>query len=100
MFIHTVYFWLKPETSDAARTQLVRDCHEMLGKIPTVRQLWAGPPAMTPRNVVDNSYSVGLTVVLEDLKGHDVYQEHALHKDFIQRNKEHWTRVQVYDFID
>ena len=100
MFIHTVYFWLKPGTSDAARAQLVHDCHEMLGEIPTVRQLWAGLPAMTPRAVVDNSYSVGLTVVLDDSNGHDVYQEHALHKDFIQRNKEHWTCVQVYDFTD
>ena len=38
---------------------------------------------MTPRDVVDNSYDVGLCVVLDDSAGHDVYQEHPLHKEFI-----------------
>jgi hypothetical protein len=99
MFIHTVYFWLKDGTSETASAQLMRDCRELLGKIPTVRHLWAGAPAMTPRAVVDNSYSVGLTVVLDDAAGHDVYQEHPLHKEFIARHKEHWARVQVYDFF-
>ena len=100
MLIHTVYFWLMPGTSDAERAQLVKDCREYLGKIPTVRNLWAGTPAMTPREVVDNSYGVGLTVVLDDVKGHDIYQEHPLHLEFIRRNKEIWARVQVYDYTE
>lgn len=100
MFIHTVYFWLKDGTSAAARQQLEEDCRGLLGTIPTVRHLWTGKPAMTPREVVDNSYGVGLTVVLDDAAGHEVYQEHPLHKKFIARNKAHWTRVQVYDFVE
>lgn len=98
MFIHTVYFWMKSGSPDAARQQLVADAKELLGKIPTVRHLWAGRPAMTPREVVDNSYDVGLTVVLDDSPGHDVYQVHELHQQFIARNKAHWDRVQIYDF--
>jgi hypothetical protein len=98
MFVHVVYFWLKRGAPAAAREQLLRDCSGYLGKIPTVRHLWAGPPAMTPRPVVDNTYDVGLCVALEDRAGHDAYQEHPLHKDFIARNQEHWQRVQVYDF--
>jgi hypothetical protein len=99
MFIHTVFFWLKPGTSEDARGQLVRDCREYLGMVPSVKTLWVGVPAMTPREVVDNSYGVGLTVALEDSKGHDIYQEHPLHKEFIARNKAHWERVQIYDYI-
>jgi hypothetical protein len=99
MFVHTVYFWLKPGTTDEARDQLLQDCRDYLGKIPTVMQLLVGVPAMTPREVVDNSYGVGLTVILGDSKGHDVYQEHELHKQFIERNKQHWARVQIYDFV-
>jgi hypothetical protein len=99
MFIHTVYFWLRPGATLAARDQLVNDCRELLGEIPSVVSIWAGVPAMTPRDVVDNSYGVGLTVVLEDAAGHDVYQEHPLHKDFIARNKETWERVQIYDYL-
>lgn len=100
MFIHVVYFWCKEGTDEAAKAKLVKDCHEYLGKIPGVRQLWAGRPAMTPRQVVDNSYDVGLCVALDDDAGHDVYQKHQLHLDFIALNKEHWERVQVYDFRD
>ena len=100
MLIHTVYFWLMSGTTDKDREQLVNDCREYLGKIPTVRQLWAGRPAMTPREVVDNSYAVGLTVILDDAQAHDVYQDHPLHLEFISRNKEHWARVQVYDFVE
>ncbi len=99
MFTHNVYFWLKSDTPPAEVDRLVRDCRDMLSQIPTVRHLWAGAPANTPRDVVDNSYSVGLTVLLDDAAGHDVYQNHPIHHEFILRNKEHWQRVQVYDFI-
>lgn len=98
MFVHAVYFWLNPGTPDAARQQLVDDCKKYLGGIPAVRHLWAGRPAMTPRDVVDNTYDVGLLVALDDAAGHDVYQEHPLHKEFIARNKPHWKRVKIYDF--
>ena len=98
MFIHHVYFWQKTGTSETARQQLIDDCKTLLAQIPTVRHLWAGPPAMTPRDVVDNSYSVGLCVVLDDSAGHDVYQSHPSHLEFIARNKMHWEGVRVYDF--
>jgi hypothetical protein len=55
---------------------------------------------MSPRDVVDNSYGVGLTVVLDNTADHDVYQDHPRHKQFIERNKQHWERVQVYDYIE
>ncbi len=99
MFIHYVNFWLKKSAPGSAREQLVADCRKYLGGVPTVREMWAGPPAMTPREVVDNSYDVGLCVVLEDSAGHDVYQNHPLHQEFIERNKMYWERVQVRDFL-
>lgn len=83
-----------------AREQLVGDCRTLLSGIPAVRHLWAGRPAGTEREVVDNSYDVGLCVILDDAAAHDVYQAHPLHKEFIARNKEHWVRIRVYDFVD
>ena len=99
MFIHQVCFWLKSGTPAAAKEQLIADCRQYLGGVPGVKQLAAGPPAMTPREVVDNSYQVGLLVMLEDSTAHDIYQDHPLHHEFIARNKEHWDRVRVLDFI-
>jgi len=98
MFIHHVYFWMVPGTPASATEQLVTDCRTLLGQIPTVRHLWAGVPAMTSRDVVDNTYHVGLAVVLDDVAGHDVYQVHPKHVEFISRNKPNWERVRVYDF--
>jgi hypothetical protein len=98
MFTHIVLFWLKEDAPASAREALRADCLEFLKPIPTVRHLFAAPPAMTPREVVDNSYDVGLCVIMDDKAGHDVYQEHPLHKKFIERNKQHWKRVQIYDF--
>ena len=100
MFIHHVYFWLKKETPATAREQLIADGRSLLGEIPRVRHLWVGSPAMTPRDVVDNSYDVGLCVILDDSAAHDVYQTHAKHLEFIGRNKAHWERVRVYDFVE
>jgi len=98
MLVHTVYFWLKETAPKTEQLRLAQSCRELLGKIPTVKHRYAGPPAATPRRqVIDASYSVGLTVILEDLPAQDVYQEHPLHKEFIARHKEHWQRVQIYD---
>ena len=59
MLVHTVYFYLKPNTPAAAVKKLVGDCRGILGKIPTVRHLWAGEPAETPgREVVEKTYGV------------------------------------------
>lgn len=99
MFVHTVFFWMKPGVSDTDRQQLIRDCGEFLAKVPTVKEIRVGRPAQTQREVVDNSYDVGLTVILADKAGHDIYQEHPLHLEFIKRNKQNWARVQVYDYI-
>ncbi len=97
MFVHTVYFWLKDGTPDAAREQLIGDCTRLLAKVPSVRSLWVGKPAMTPRPIVDNSYDVGLCVVLDDAPGHDAYQVHPLHLEFVARNSATFGRVQIYD---
>ena len=100
MFIHHVYFWLKKDISDAARKQVADDCRTILKDIPGVRHIWAGKPAMTPRDVVDNSYDVGLCVILDDAAGHDVYQDHPRHKEFLTRNKPSFERIRVFDFVE
>ena len=98
MFVHTVYFWVHADTPAAAVEQLVNDCQTLLSGVPTVRHVWAGKPVGSARPVVDSSYAVGVTLVFDDAAGHDVYQDHELHKEFIARNKQHWSRIQVYDF--
>jgi hypothetical protein len=99
MFTHVVLFWLKPDSPPHARQQLLDDCRQLLSRIPTMKFFDAGTAAMTPRDVVDNSYDVGLLTVFADKAGHDAYQSHDLHLQFIERNKPHFDRVQIYDFV-
>ena len=99
MLVHTVFFWMKDDAPPGAHEQLLADAKELLSAIPEVKHFQAGRPAMTPRDVVDNSYHVGLLTTFNDSAGHDVYQMHPLHLKFIERNKANWKRVQIYDFV-
>ena len=99
MFIHHVYFWQKSNTPPAAREKLLTDCRLLLKGIPGVDQLWAGEPAGAERDVVDSTYTVGLAIVFPDRAAHDAYQKPPIHLEFIARNKAHWERVLVHDFI-
>jgi Stress responsive A/B Barrel Domain len=98
MFTHVVLFWMKPDAPANAAEQTKIDAKDLLAKIPTIKFFDVGHAAMTPRDVVDNTYHVGLLTVFEDTEGHDEYQIHPLHKEFIARNKNNWLRVAVYDF--
>lgn len=97
MLVHSVYFWLK-EGLSAEQRDAFRQGVESLRTIETVREMYVGTPAPTAdRPVIDRSYSVALTVVLDDVAAHDVYQEHAVHKTFVEHFSSFWTRVQIYD---
>ena len=98
MFVHVVFFWVPAGAPAAAVEQLATDAQQLLSQIQTVQSIEVGKPAMTPREVVDNSYQVGLLTTFADSAGHDVYQTHPLHLEFIARNKQYFGRVQVYDF--
>lgn len=98
-FYHTVFFWVKDGTPSEKVQQLVEDCKAYLGSINEVRELYVGTPAGTPRDVVDNSYDVSIIVRFENKEAHDKYQEDSTHHQFIERNKDIWERVQVYDMI-
>jgi len=98
MFIHCVYFWLTDNAGPDVKSKMTQDCIDLLARIPKVQHVWSGQPAMTPRDVCDNTYDVGLCVALDDSNAHDEYQVHPLHVEFGKRHKPFWKRVQVYDF--
>ncbi|MEY2882026.1 MAG: hypothetical protein RLZZ15_4406 [Verrucomicrobiota bacterium] len=97
MLVHTVYFWLKPELTDAQRAEFRRGV-ESLGGIKAVDQIYVGTPAATERRpIIDSSYSVALTVICKDVAAHDAYQIDPIHLAFVNACKTFWTRVQIYD---
>ena len=96
--VHTVFFWFKEGTSEEQKQKLIEDCGTLLRSVSSVRYVAAGPPAATAGGVVDNSYGVGLVVHFDDAAGLEHYANAPKHLEFIQRHREIWERVQVYDF--
>lgn len=96
-FLHMVYFWVREGGTEADADAILAGCHRYLAGIPGAVRMEAGKPAGTPRDVVDNSYGVGLLVEFTDTAAHDVYQDHPDHLAFIAACSPHWSRVQVYD---
>lgn len=97
MLIHTVYFWLKSELTPAQRADFRRGVESLSG-IKAVEKVYVGTPAATEkRPIIDDSYSVALTVVCKDVAAHDAYQVDPLHLKFVEQFKSFWTRVQIYD---
>ena len=94
---HNVFFTLK-DASDMAIEDLIEECQKYLKDNPGVISFYAGsivPEHKRDVNVTD--YHVGLHVVFADKSYHDKYQEAESHIIFVDRNKENWAKVQVFD---
>jgi hypothetical protein len=71
---------------------------ESLGTINSVENVYVGTPAKTEkRPIIDDTYSVALTVLCKDVAAHDAYQADSIHHAFINQFKSFWSRVQIYD---
>lgn len=97
MLVHSVYFWLKSETSTEQRAAFRAGLESLCG-IQTVETLYVGEPAATtPRPVIERTYDFALVAVLKDVAAHDQYQVDPLHKAFLQEFSSFWNRVLIFD---
>ena len=97
MLYHCVYFWLKPELTPEQRAEFRRGVESLKG-IKAVEKVSVGVPAKTTaRPVIDASYDVALIVESKDVAAEAAYQVDPLHLAFVEKNKQFWTRVQIYD---
>lgn len=97
-FVHSVFFWLRPELSREERAAFVQGL-ESLRDIEMVQYGWIGVPASTDRPIIDRSYSYALTLVFADDAGQHAYQVHPVHDRFREEFGDFWTDVQIYDSV-
>ena len=95
-FIHAVYFWLNDDNPELLN-EFVDDGLSELAKVPSIQNVYWGPPAGTPRDVVDNSYDIAWIVMFESSEKHDEYQKDSLHLYFIDRYQSLFDSIQIYD---
>jgi hypothetical protein len=99
--VHAVIFYLKADAPADTTDEIIKDCHEMLAKVPTVRLLKAGKPADAPGRA-KKDYAVGLVILFDDVEGLKTYIDHPLHKEFVAKHLKHLdvTKLAGYDFSD
>ena len=98
MFIHSVYFWLKPDLSEEDHQTFLEGI-ESLTQIESVTQGFWGKPAGTDRPIIERSYSYGLILVFKDQERQDAYQVDPVHDRFRDTCSPFWTRVTIFDTV-
>jgi hypothetical protein len=102
-YVHAVIFRMKKDAPKDAVEKAIRDCHEMLAKVPSVRSVRAGRPATkgTP-DVPKMEYDFGLLVLVDDADGLKEYLEHPLHLQFVKKHGPYFDleKLQVFDFMN
>lgn len=96
-FVHIVFFWLKEPENAEAHARFLKALTDFIHNTPVIKTQHIGTPADTSRPVIDSSYSYCLVTAFESQKEHDIYQEHPLHKEFIESAQDLWEKVLVYD---
>ncbi len=97
MLVHSVYFWLKEGLSEEDKKNFYAGV-ESLKDISCVEACFVGTPAATEaRPIIDHSYDVALTVVLQDVAAHDQYQVDPIHLKFVETFKCMFAKLVIYD---
>ncbi|MCB9013940.1 MAG: Dabb family protein [Bacteroidales bacterium] len=96
-FRHVVYFWLNEPEDSTQRKQFLKNLKEFINGMDNIEDVFIGTAASTKREVVENSYQFSLNLGFKNRQEHDIYQDHPLHKLFIEKSAHMWKRVLVYD---
>jgi hypothetical protein len=94
---HDVFFSLK-DKSEAKQAELVDLCKRYLASHPGTVFFSAGTLAKEfDREVNDLDFDVALHVVFDGKESHDKYQTAPDHLTFIEKGKDNWEKVRVFD---
>jgi len=96
MFVHHVFFWLKPANT-ADETKKFEAGVNSLKVVPSVKMAEVGKPANTNRPVIERSYSYSLLLIFESEADHDAYQVDPIHTQFVTDCSQLWERVLIFD---
>jgi hypothetical protein len=98
MFSHVVIFWTEPNDPKAP-DKLIEGAQKYLEVIPGIIHFHIGKMVSSHRPVVDQTYQVGMSIQFDTKRAQDDYQEHPLHKEFVEKVfRKLCQKVTVYDF--
>lgn len=97
-FMHVVFFWLVDDAIETHK-KFMSELRKFIDNVDLIKTKHIGAPADTDREVIDSTWTYSLILSFDSKKEHDLYQEHQLHKDFIENASSLWKKVQVYDSV-
>ena len=97
---HVVLCWLKEPKNEVHRQKII-EVTKSFRDIPVVLNAQAGQVIMSDREIVDDSFDVGILIVTKNQKDLQKYLDHPIHQ---KAKKEVLLplveRILVYDFMD
>ena len=97
--IHTVYFWLKEELTEAERSNFVAGARA-LATAPTVLHFYGGGPAPTEeRDVTDHSFDYSIHLHFASVPDQKLYQDDPVHLKFVEEQAHKFATVKVFDSL-
>lgn len=97
MITHVVIFWTSQ--ADESSTTALFEGARQLETIPGVKNFRCGLPVPSPREVVDDSFQVAISMDFDDQSAADAYQSHPDHVKFVEEVfKKYAARCVVYDY--
>lgn len=96
-FAHTVLVWLKNPDSQEDRAKLEAGLKQLIEDSQYIRSVHLGKPALTARDIVDNSYDYCLIITFGSKEKQDKYQDEPAHKKFMEECNGIWGKIIIYD---
>ncbi len=98
--VHTVYLWLKNPGNQQQRERLLT-ATDRLRTIPGVREIRFGEVIESSRDIVDDSFDIGIYFYFSDVAAMNRYLVHPLHRQVVEQDiKPVVERIVVHDFHD
>ena len=98
--VHTVFLWLQQPGDQGHRQQLLQ-ATQRLRAIPGVLDIRFGEVIASERDIVDDSFDVGIYFYFRDIAAMNRYLTHPIHETVVEQDiKPIVSRIRVYDFYD
>jgi hypothetical protein len=95
---HVVLLWLNEPGNAAVKEKMISASREFAREIPGIVSVTVGDAVPSDRDVVDDSFDLGITIRFRDRAALDAYQKHPAHlkaaKEVLAPNA---SRLKVYD---
>lgn len=98
-FSHTVLIWFENLNDINLLKRFEEDCADFISNSEFIVSYHLGKPAATSRPIIDNSYTYCLIITFQTREDQEKYQGERVHKEFVEKYKQHWSKLLIYDSI-